>query len=1172
MHPTRRSAVLLLVATAILASGRSVDAAGARSFKSGPIQVTADGRDVWLVNPDNDSVAHLDTATERVTEYPLPAALTHAPKGLSVREDGTEVWVACHDSDRVYVLAGRGPARGSVVAELPLPYGSGPYSVALSRDQTRALVTLHRARTVAVIDTATRAIAELGPVFHGGLGIVWLEDGTSAWVTHVFADGEHPFLSRVDFSGPEPKLKSQIRALPAHPQTSGARPAEGGYLTHRGHIAQIPSRSGRLELWLPTQYNNIHNGSWDPESTVQSTIRHLELGGRTLPNCNDNCGAGCTAASPNKIILSASEVHCPNGSNPYDGPGWDASVSGPIDIGFRDDGSVAYLLHELSNDLVVVPTNTPSVRPVASAPLVEIATGDRPIGVAVSPTADRAYVANALSRDVSVIDTAAVPPAELRRLASTPVTGEPLAPTILRGARLFHTSDDPRISINAKVSCASCHINAEHDGRGWSLQNLPTDHGERSVQTLLGLNLTFGPLDPASGFGQLHLSGDRDEVQDFEHTFRGDFMRGTGFILAPQTPCPEVNPPDPACTNASRDPDLDAIATYLLSLEPLRKSPYRNADGSLTEAAVRGLTFFLGDDRQNKPADSGCASCHLPPAGPGEPSVFADLRFHDIGNRRGGEEELNNRPAPWTWYVGTQPLVGVWSTPPWEGTANWPRSSMLELLKENAARAQQPNPHGTPDGLTNRQLRDLAAFVLSIDGTTTAAEMLQTDTTPPRIRRVSPTSLTRVEVWFTESIDPTTAADPANYRILSAGGTDMPVTAAVWDAQNGDRVTLTTQLDPCHDQSYDLIPTGTILDVADSATAGVANALDLNDPGNVRRFVAGSTLTITLGSSGEENLTVRVYDAATVNNGNNRTWGHDSVWIGGPNIGFVRFDWQAAFQAATGVTSSADIVDASFSLTGNWGDVQPLELRRTLQSWGDNLTGNDFDNNPPGMPTWNSHAHPSAWNTPGAAALGGTGAAVGDYDGRWDRSATVDLTLTPQAINEPVVFGGANITDAYRFWFDNPSVDYGHAFEVVGGGNGNELKFHRWEHELQQHGPVLTITYALPPAPAAPGEVSGRGSGAPLWLVKTPTPDLRFSFEDIGPVASSYNVYEGAIGSWYSHAGAGCGTVPTPVAGRTEARHTPAAGDRYFVVTASNACAEGPSDLDHPSALLDCAP
>src|SRR5580765_2529191 len=153
---TRWAALLL---AAVLAAAAPAQAAGARSFKSGPIQITADGSTVWVANPDHDSVSRIDTATEAVAEYALPQpvgpAVRHAPRGLSVMEDGSEVWVACHDSDRVYVLRG---SDGAVLARIDLPWGSGPHSVALSRDQTRVLVTLLRSGRVAVIDRAARQV------------------------------------------------------------------------------------------------------------------------------------------------------------------------------------------------------------------------------------------------------------------------------------------------------------------------------------------------------------------------------------------------------------------------------------------------------------------------------------------------------------------------------------------------------------------------------------------------------------------------------------------------------------------------------------------------------------------------------------------------------------------------------------------------------------------------------------------------------------------------------------------------------------------------------------------------------------------------------------------------------------------------------------------------------
>ncbi len=193
----------LAVLGALVLTHSAVLAAGARSFKSGPIQITSDGSTVWVANPDHDSVTRIGTASEAVTEFPLPQppsgpAERHNPRGLSVKEDGSEVWVACHDSDRVYVLRG---SDGAVLARIDLPWGSGPLSVALSRDQTKALVTCLRSGKLAVLDVATRQVTALLDCFRSPFGIAWLEDGVSAWITHLHVFERLTRVSRVDFSG-----------------------------------------------------------------------------------------------------------------------------------------------------------------------------------------------------------------------------------------------------------------------------------------------------------------------------------------------------------------------------------------------------------------------------------------------------------------------------------------------------------------------------------------------------------------------------------------------------------------------------------------------------------------------------------------------------------------------------------------------------------------------------------------------------------------------------------------------------------------------------------------------------------------------------------------------------------------------------------------------------------
>ena len=1166
---SRRVALLLLLC---LGAAPAAEAAGARHFKSGPVQVTADGRWIWVANADQDSVTRVDATTLAASEFPLPAGMRHAPRGLSVAEDGSTVWVACHDSDRVLVLSG---ADGSLLATIPTGWGSGPYSVALSRDQSRALVTLHRAEALAVIDVASRTLAQrLEPVYWSPLGIAWMEDGVTAWVTHLFADGEDPFLTRVDFSGPSPKVVTKLIVKSTTPkQSSGlAAPtdvAEGGYLTFRGHLAQVPSATGSNRAWIPTQYNNINEDVYTPDSTIQSTIRTLDLAAHLLPNTNAD-----------KVILTAVHVHDPVASgNPYVGPGWDAHVSGPVDIGFSQDGATAWVLFEQSGDLLVVPTSTPAVRPAAAPPLVEIPVGFRPLGLAVSPVADVAWVWNSLDADLSVIDLAANVSVTRVALTSQPAIRDPRA---LNGAKLFHSSVDPappggvsRISSNEKVACASCHPHSEHDGRIWDFQHLPGSHGPRSTMSLLGLSQSFTPVAPGAR-GSLHRSGDRDEVQDFDYTYAGVNMGATGFLGGAANM--ELGPP-----NAGISPDLDDLDAYLMSLEPVPHSPRRDSDGTLSEAAVRGATFFTGSNFASRPADAGCATCHVPETG------FTDHGFHDVGQRR---PRVENELQAFNWQVNTPSLTGVWTSPPYDGVAGF-ASSILGVLVDCRGRTS----HGRLAGLTGRQMRDLAELVLSLDGSTTAAELRGArDLDPPRVVRVSPTSPTRIEVWLSESVDPS-AAVPAAWRVRRAGGADVPVTGAAWDGQNGDRITL--QVDSlrgdCLPVTYEVQPLGPIADMADRATGGAANLLDVTDPANTLSFPLGATLTITLGASGYENVTVPVHDASVVGPGLS-TWSHGSIWLGisasGPTTGFVRFAWEAPFTAATGVTSPADLVQASIALHPEWGDLQDVEARRVLLPWSDGGNG-DWASANLGSPTWAAAGPGRPWNTPNAmrTSPGVDGAAVADYNGGNDVASAADAVVATEAINEPVVLGGPGLTDAYRFWLANPSVDFGHALRIRNRGAWyHELKLANGSWELRQESPVLTITYAVPvPAAASPPEVSAPASGLPLLARRTPGASVTLSFQDLLTLASGYSVYEGRIGptagsvsDWYSHAGIACAVATTGSATRLDAvlpepSLLPGERGRYWLVTAANACAEGPSGTDslgraHPAARLDCAP
>lgn len=139
--------------------------------------------------------------------------------------------------------------------------------------------------------------------------------------------------------------------------------------------------------------------------------------------------------------------------------------------------------------------------------------------------------------------------------------------------------------------------------------------------------------------------------------------------------------------------DLDALSAYVTSLASIPRSPYRNADGSLTDDAQAGEILFH---------DLGCNSCHH-----GEDFTDSSLgNVHDVGtmtelsgNRLGGE-----LPG-----IDTPTLLGVWQTAPYlhDGSA--------ATLRDVLTTRNIENRHGETSELTEQQLDELVSYLEQLD-------------------------------------------------------------------------------------------------------------------------------------------------------------------------------------------------------------------------------------------------------------------------------------------------------------------------------------------------------------------------------------------------------------------------------------------------------------------------
>ena len=339
----------------------------------------------------------------------------------------------------------------------------------------------------------------------------------------------------------------------------------------------------------------------------------------------------------------------------------DRPVNLPFDVALSADGQRAHIVYLGSGDLSVIELASRTV-------LAHLEVGDGPRGIVLTPDERTAYVANSLSDDVSVIDLNT-----FEEVTRIPTTTSPLSPQLHRGKLLFISSRSTAISRDRWMSCESCHFDGEHDGRTWLFPD-----GPRNTTNLRGLARTH----------PLHWSADRDEVQDFEFTIR-ELQAGTGLLADPH---PELGP-----SNTGRSADLDALTAFIESLQT-RLSPFRHRDGTFSPAAQRGQAIFHR-------ADVGCADCHVPP-------LFTDLLMHDIGTGHGPGELLG--PA-----FDTPSLRGIWHTAPYLHDGRAP------TLHDVLATHNPHDRHGRTAHLSEAELQDLVAFLLSVEGAESRVQDLE---------------------------------------------------------------------------------------------------------------------------------------------------------------------------------------------------------------------------------------------------------------------------------------------------------------------------------------------------------------------------------------------------------------------------------------------------------------
>jgi YVTN family beta-propeller protein len=541
---------------------------------SSTIALTTDDRELWVVNPDADSVTVIDPSTRtRVTEIPLgPAPSVDAttnrfdpavlPRALAILPSGNKVYVAGQRANRVFVID-----RSSRAVKTTVDVGAEPTAVVASAKGDFVYVVSHQAALVTKIDVKTDAVVATLPVAEHPFGASVSADGASLYVTHFLLHAGVTTVDTATFT-----VRSALELAKQEPDTTNGKLVPNGLA--RGVYAAVPRPTG-ADVWLPHLLLAVDTPepALDFQSTVFPTVSTLVPDG--------------SAEGPRLLF------------KPITLPGVDGSfsdvVSGPRAIAFSPDGALALVVNTGSEDVLVLDGETGNERA-----LVRPLPATMPEGVVVDHAGRYAYVQGRNSHNVVVLSLAPDDPIVPVAVEGDPIdllSADPMPARLRLGQRLFYSANSSALPItqNFWVSCSSCHLEGGTDAVTWLFTVGPRDTPSNAG----------GPIN--TGF--LLRQALRNSIADYDTTI--DVEQGGRFHR----------------DNAMQKDLLDALADYVNYAIALPQNPNLASDDSLTDAQQRGRATF----------QAACASCHtgawLTDSGVGNPTLdlAGPIMLHDIG-------------------------------------------------------------------------------------------------------------------------------------------------------------------------------------------------------------------------------------------------------------------------------------------------------------------------------------------------------------------------------------------------------------------------------------------------------------------------------------------------------------------------------------------------------------
>jgi DNA-binding beta-propeller fold protein YncE len=573
-----------------------------------------------------------------------PSPAQSASSSLTVSADDRLLLAVNPDSNSVTIL--HIPTKGKIVE---LPVGEDPRSVVVDDERGRAYVVSRGSSELAVVDLAKWAVTERRAVGYRPMALALAPDGKLLAVAETGDDA-------VRLLDGDTLATRAIIATADHPSGLAFTPDSRRLL-----VTHLLSGEVTVIGLTPTPAVVARISTWDNIAPAPGVLINRAGTRAYLPQTMAH-GQGLNTQFDNSVFPKLSVLNLETLTHQLSEhislPEKDTPVGLPWAALLARGGQELWVVHAASNDISVLDVSDPvRVRRTAHVPVQ-----DNPRGIAATSDGRWIFVNNTLAGTVSFIDAASYTVVD-----SVPVTEIPLPPVLLNGKRLFHTSARRDVSQAAWMSCNTCHIEGEHDGRTWVLQYtgaVPPGAKpviRRNTTGLLGMVETY----------PLRWSAEWNESADSEFSIRFEQF-GPGLIAGAMNPT--LGPP-----NQGRSYDLDCLAAFIDSLAaPVRKRVP-------TAAQLRGKAIFDSPRTQ-------CAECHPAP-------VYTDLKVHDVGTADGEGEWFGPK-------IDTPTLRYLHHSAPYMHDGSAPG------LREVLTSANRNDRHGVTSHLLPQEIEDLIAFLL----------------------------------------------------------------------------------------------------------------------------------------------------------------------------------------------------------------------------------------------------------------------------------------------------------------------------------------------------------------------------------------------------------------------------------------------------------------------------